>query len=92
MVLEAVRWHTTGHPDYSREAWAMFVADKVEPEKVSRTPALSVIRETAEESLEVAALAYLDFRLEEAVEQRWQVHPMSTLARNALIARGFGGP
>ena len=91
-VLDAIWWHTTGHPEYSREAWAMFVADKVEPSKVSRTPALAVIRELAEESLEEAALAYLEFRLQEAIERRWQVHPMSTLARNALLARGFGGP
>jgi len=91
-ALEAVWWHTTGHPEYSREAWAMFVADKVEPSKVSRTPGLAAIRELADESLEEATLAYLEFRLVEAVERRWQVHPMSTLARNALLARGFGGP
>ena len=89
-VLEAVRWHTTGHPEYSREAWAMFVADKVEPSKVSRTPELGGIREMAERSLEGAALAYLDFGLVEATRLRWQIHPMSTLARNALLARGVG--
>jgi predicted HD superfamily hydrolase involved in NAD metabolism len=90
-ALHAIRWHTTGHPDYSGEAWAMFVADKVEPSKVSRTPELGVIRELAGESLEAAALAYLEFRLAEAIERRWQVHPMSTLARNALLVRGGWG-
>lgn len=89
-ALEAIRWHTTGHPDYSREAWAMFVADKVEPSKVSRTPELGDIRELAEESLEGAAVAYLEFRMREAVERGWQVHPMSTLAREVLVARGSG--
>ena len=92
VVLDAIWWHTTGHPGYSREAWAMFVADKVEPSKVSRRPALAVIRELAEESLEKAALACMEFRLQEAIECRWQVHPMSTLARNSLLARGFGRP
>lgn len=87
-VLDAIWWHTTGHPDYSGEAWAMFVADKVEPAKVSRTPELGVIRELAEESLAAAALAYLEFRLRETIELGWQVHPMSTLARNGLLARG----
>jgi predicted HD superfamily hydrolase involved in NAD metabolism len=84
-VLHAIRWHTPGHPEYSREAWAMFVADKVEPEKVAATPALQPIRELADESLEAAALAYLDLRLEQAVSERLQVHPMATLSRNALI-------
>lgn len=84
-VLRAITWHTTGHPEYSEEAWAMFVADKVEPSKVERTPALASIRELADESLPAAALAYLDFRLEEAIERRRQIHPMATLARNELI-------
>lgn len=84
-VLHAIWWHTSGHPDYSREAWAMFVADKVEPSKVQRTPALAPIRALADESLEVAALAYLDFRVEEALSLQRQTHPQATLARNALL-------
>jgi predicted HD superfamily hydrolase involved in NAD metabolism len=87
-VLHAVHWHTTGHPDYSPEAWAMFVADKVDPHKVERWPALARVRELADESLEAAALAYLELTLARAVEERWLVHPAAILARNALVARG----
>jgi predicted HD superfamily hydrolase involved in NAD metabolism len=86
-VLQAVYWHTTGHPDFDREAWAMFVADKVEPDKVRRRPELRPVEEVAETSLEAAALAYLDQLVRDAVEQRWQLHPMANLARNALLAR-----
>lgn len=88
-ALNAIVWHTSGHPDYGPEDWAMFVADKVEPAKVARTPELEPIRVLADRSLESAALAYLDFRLEEAVARGQQVHPMSTLARNALLRAGF---
>jgi predicted HD superfamily hydrolase involved in NAD metabolism len=84
-VLEAIRWHTTGHPDYTPEAWAMFVADKVEPAKLARTPALQVVLDRAADSLPSAALAYLDLRLLEAVQQRRQIHPMAVLTRNALL-------
>jgi predicted HD superfamily hydrolase involved in NAD metabolism len=87
-VLHAIWWHTSGHPDYGREAWAMFVADKVEPSKVARTPALAPIRSLADDSLEAAALAYLDFRVEEALALRRQIHPQATLARNALLRAG----
>ncbi len=87
-VLHAVRWHTTGHPDYGPEAWAFFVADKAEPQKVQRWPALQRVRDAAERSLEAAALAYLDLGVERAVAERWQIHPMATLARNALLERG----
>jgi len=90
-ALDGVWWHTTGHPEFSRESWAIFVADKVEPSKVRRSPKLAPIRELADKSLEEAALAYLDYLLAEAVGQGWQVHPMSVLARNSLIERGFGG-
>jgi predicted HD superfamily hydrolase involved in NAD metabolism len=86
-VLHAVRWHTTGHPDYTPEAWAMFVADKVEPHKVSRRPALAPVRLLADGDLEAAALANLDLLLLDAVAERWQVHPAATAARNALLGR-----
>ena len=86
-VLFAVHWHTTGHPDYTAEAWAMFIADKVDPRKVRRWPALAAVRDAARDSLEAAALLYLDLRLQEAVERRWSVHPMATLTRNALLRR-----
>ena len=86
-VLFAVRWHTPGHPDYDGEAWAMFVADKVDPHKVERWPALQEVADLARESLEAAALRYLDLRLEEAARGHVPVHPMATLARNALLRR-----
>lgn len=89
VVLHAIRWHTSGHPDYPLEAWAMFVADKVEPSKIARTPALAPIRDLANESLEAAALAYLDFRVTEALVLGQQIHPMATLARNGLLRAGF---
>ncbi len=84
-VLFAIRWHTTGHPSYTPEAWAMFVADKVEPRKVRRWPALEEVRNLADHSLEQAALRYLDLRLDEAIRDGLQVHPMATLTRNHLL-------
>jgi HD superfamily phosphohydrolase YqeK len=87
-VLHAVHWHTTGHADYPPEAWAMFVADKIDPHKVERWPALGQVAELAERSLKGAALAYLELTLARAVQERWLIHPAAVLARNALIARG----
>jgi predicted HD superfamily hydrolase involved in NAD metabolism len=90
-VLDAIWWHTTGHPAYSPAAWAMFVADKVEPHKVERWPALQSVLDAAvgddggAASLERAALVYLDLRQDEAVRERLQVHPMATLTRNHLL-------
>lgn len=90
-VLDAIWWHTTGHPDYPPEAWAMFIADKVEPHKLERWPALQAVLDTAlgtdgrTRSLERAALTYLDLRQDEAVRDHLQIHPMATLTRNHLL-------
>lgn len=91
-ILDAVRWHTTGHPDYSPEAWAFFIADKVEPEKVRHWSALRRVRRAAAQSLEEAALLYLDLRLAQAARKGWTVHPMANETRNALILRGVRAP
>lgn len=88
-VLHAIRWHTTGHPDYPPEAWAMFVADKVEPRKLVKRPKrLGPVRKAAERSLKAAALTYLDLVLRDAVKKGWQLHPKAVETRNALIRRG----
>lgn len=92
-IFDAIWWHTTGHPDYSDEAWAMFIADKVDPHKVERWPALQSVLDAATgaddgvASLERAALLYLDLRTADAVHEGQQIHPMATLTRNALLRR-----
>lgn len=86
-VLQAVRWHTSGHPDYEAEAWAMFVADKIDPHKVERWPALREVAAVADESLEAAALAYLELSLARGEREGWEVHPMAVRTREALTAR-----
>ena len=92
-VLDAIWWHTTGHPGYTAEAWAMFIADKVEPHKLERWPALQAVLDAAlgadarAPSLERAALLYLDLRQDEATRDHLQIHPMATLTRNHLLRR-----
>ncbi len=91
LVLDAVRHHTTGHPQYSREAWAMFIADKVEPHKLARWPALQAVVELAEQSLEAAALTYLDLARAQATREGWAVHPLAEASRRALHTRAASG-
>ena len=87
LALEAIRWHTTGHPDFGPEAWAMFVADKVEPAKLARRPELQRVIDLAEGSLERAALAYLEGQVEQAEREGFVLHPLSIETREALAAR-----
>ena len=93
-VLHAIRWHSSGHPDYDAEAWAFFVADKVEPEKLRAWPELQrpldLARSSGERSLERAALAYLDLSFQRGEREGWTPHPMALRTRDALLARGIG--
>ena len=86
-VLHAIRWHTTGHPDYGPEAWVFFLADKVEPEKLRAWPELERVLDLARNSLPTAALAYLDLSVERGQREGWQPHPMALRARDALLGR-----
>ena len=85
-VLHAVRWHTPGHPDYSAEAWAMFIADKVEPRKAKRwKPLKKVHRLALTEGPEAAALLYLDLRMKQAVREHALIQPEALATRNYLL-------
>ena len=91
LVLDAVRFHTTGHPEYRLEAWAMFVADKVEPHKLTRWPALHAVLELAEHSLEAAALVYLELARAKAEREGWASYPLAESSRRALHLRASSG-
>lgn len=90
-VLHAVWWHTPGHPDYPDEAWAMFVSDKVEPDKVRDWPALDDVRRLAlDVGLKPAALRYLDLRMEEAAREGYPVQPQLLATREYLVGEVRG--
>ena len=87
-VLDAVWWHTPGHPDYPPEAWAMFIADKVEPRKAKRWKALKKVHRIAlEEGLEAAALQYVELRIKEGLREGYLIQPAMLTTRNALLER-----
>ena len=94
-VLDAIRWHTTGHPSYPDWAWAMFVADKVEPEKAARWPALRSVEAEARSgrpgALRDAAARYLRLSLARQRERREPVHPLAVETLSALEGAGAGG-
>ena len=92
-VLAAIHWHTTGHPRYPPWAWAMFVADKVEPEKARSWPALegvaAIARRPGPTALRDAAAAYLRLSLARQRDGRERRHPLAeeTLAHLEAKAR-----
>ncbi|MCY4640776.1 MAG: bis(5'-nucleosyl)-tetraphosphatase (symmetrical) YqeK [Chloroflexi bacterium] len=95
-VLDAVRWHTTGHPTYPDWAWAMFVADKVEPAKAEKWPALREVEAEARRprpgALRDAAARYLRLSLARQREQGEPVHPVAVETLSVLEGAVGSGP
>lgn len=86
-LLEAVRWHSTGHPSFGPLGKVLFLADKLEPGKASHTPAQERLLELARQDLDAAMLELLTQELKSLLRRGQLVHPASVEARNALLER-----
>lgn len=84
-ILAGVAAHTTARPGMSPLEKVLFLADKIEVEKVERRPAWEEVRELAAESLDGALRRFLDLHLAEAIERGWHIHPRTIAARNELL-------
>jgi predicted HD superfamily hydrolase involved in NAD metabolism len=84
-VLDGIDCHTTARAGMTALEQVLFVADKIDGQKIEREPELAEVRDFAQSSLPRAVLRYLDFNLVQAVRRGWQVHPRSIEARNELI-------
>jgi nicotinate-nucleotide adenylyltransferase len=89
-LVLAVDGHTTARTGMSPLENVLFVADKVEPHKLAREPALEEVKARAEVDLDAAVLRYLEFNAGQAAMRGWQIHPRSMEARADLVARGAG--
>lgn len=86
-VLEAIRWHSTGHPTLRALGQVVFLADKLDPAKGSRTTAQERLLELARQDLNAAMLEILTLELQALLRRGRLVHPASVEARNALLER-----
>ena len=99
-IYNAVRWHTTAHPLMDDLGKVVFLADKLDPQKIRSYPYLDVIRSLAFEdpaSGHRAGLdqAVLEFLTRETVVRMGRgelVHPLTIEARNHLILSGDRSP
>ncbi len=84
-VLAAARYHTTARAGMSALERVIYVADKIEPEKARREPALADARRLADSDLDAALCGLLDYQVLRAVERGWPLHPDTVAARNELV-------
>ena len=84
-VYDSVYWHSTAHTHLVPEAKVVFLADKLDPQKLQRYPYLGELGWIAVESLDRAVLTFLDRELTTLIGQGSLVHPASVDARNQLL-------
>lgn len=85
-VLDAVRAHTTGAPGMSPLALALYVADKIEPDRDH--PGVETLRKLALKDLRKAAMVALDRSISHNEERGRPTHPRSYEALEWLEGRG----
>ena len=85
-ILDAVRYHTTGHPSLTPLGLLVFIADKLEPNKIKSYPYQQELRHIANESLRQAVLEFLCRESALRLQRRRPVHPASVATINALLA------
>ena len=86
-LLDAVDCHTTARAGMATLEKVLFIADKIEPGKLSRRAELQTVYDAVLDDLDAGVLRYLDMYLEEAVQRRWLLHPRVLEARNDLLRR-----
>jgi predicted HD superfamily hydrolase involved in NAD metabolism len=84
-IYEAVYWHSTAREGLGPAAKVVYLADKLDPQKVSRYPFLPELRALAMKSLDRAILEFLSRELVSLLRQGSLVHPTSVEARNELV-------
>lgn len=87
VILDAIAYHTTAHPEYTPEALAVFLADKIDPKKVQRDPGLAAVAAAAEQDLHAAASLFLERRLSAQLNSGQPLHPLAVASRNAFLRR-----
>jgi predicted HD superfamily hydrolase involved in NAD metabolism len=90
-MLDAVRYHITGHPHMSVLAKVIFVADKLEPNRDRHYGGLDPIREIARRSLDEAMLKLYAWRMDELVSSGQALDENLVASRNRLIEYSVGG-
>ena len=87
-VIEAVRFHTTAKSGMSDVSKIVFLADKLEPNKVRRRPDLVEVLQLASVDIDTALLEYVNRQIVRGVERGDLMHPSTLEFRNELIV-GF---
>lgn len=83
-LYQAVYWHTSAHPLLDSLGKIVFLADKLDPQKISRYPYQPYLLELSFSNLDRAILEFTTRESISLAEQGKMVHPMMLETRNYL--------
>ncbi len=84
-ILQAVRFHTTGHPDMDVLAKIIFIADYIEPGR--KTPNLDGLLECALNDLDECMVEIIDRTALYLLEKRKIIHEDMIKCRNKILSK-----
>lgn len=82
-VLEAIRWHTTGHPSMGPIAQVLYVADFAEPTRTHE--GVDVVRELAYTQLSRAVHHVANYKIQHLLEKGVMIHPNTLHTYNSTF-------
>ncbi|MFW5873283.1 MAG: nicotinate-nucleotide adenylyltransferase [Bacillota bacterium] len=82
-VLEAIRYHTIGHPDLGLVGKIIFLADKIEPGR--NYPGRDDIYSLSFKNIDQAVLKLSNYNLEYLTDKNIEIHPNLVLLRNKVL-------
>ncbi len=90
VVYDGVYHHSTAYPGLHPVAKAVFLADKLEPNKAGRYAYSSeALKQRAMKSLDDALLEFLTREISNSLSKGMMVHPSALETRNELLAQGL---
>lgn len=89
-IYQAVYWHTTAHPTLDTLGKLVFLADKLDPQKLARYPYQTLLHQLALEDLDQAVLEFLTRELIGLAQRGQPLHPAAVETRNALLLAPAG--
>ena len=84
-ILQAVKYHTTGHKDMTALDALIYLADVIEPGR--KFQGVETLRRTARHNLWQGVLHAMDRSLNYIIEKRHPIHPITITARNWLLSK-----
>ena len=86
-IINSIKYHTSGAGEMDEIFMTVFLADKLDPNKIKKNNLLEPIQDMALKNLQNATLMYLNQQISSIINSDYLLHPDSINARNSLLLK-----